>query len=581
MPLSAAALTTTASPPMRFYVARSTVGRRDLYLAETRDGRFYMVLTDYTVDRVPDGLGGNAANLDQVRDHVALLSRELIGPLSQREVARIARLDAQTSNLTHVVNEALGPQDVIHRVIRLLFPPEVTPEYLEDWGLRVTRRRQRNKQQGADLREWLHDEDCDVDDLVEILNNYDTPAAVFQDFLDNNRTRDTRLDVGSPNLPYLAQCGHWAIRMDTTRLGNGDDRWCEDCINRNATWVEGADAYYPSDEVYHWDSDNEYHLEPEPEPDEDDDESTDGLMSYSTNVLDYLSADSSFKSSQHGDFHMGVELEMVCPGSPYRYIHDMREDLGDDYCVFKYDGSLPDNGAELVTAPRSLKEHVTRFSEWTPPKGSTAWDNGHCGMHVHISSRAFSALTLGKFCMLINDSNNAAFVRRVAGRHPETDHQAREYCASQDQALLANPAKATKGVTTRYRMVNLEHMSHSEARRLRVGDRSDYTNEACSTIELRIFRASLKKERLLAQLEFAHAALMFCRVTSWGDLNGKQFVKWLKGVQHTYPHLAKWFEVRSVRQRPGTTVPTPEAGEESTPLEPVPAAAPVAEPEAA
>jgi hypothetical protein len=77
-------------------------------------------------------------------------------------------------------------------------------------------------------------------------------------------------------------------------------------------------------------------------------------------------------------------------------------------------------------------------------------------------------------------------------------------------------------------------------------------NGKYNTVELRIFRASLKKERLLAQIEFTHASVMFCRVASWRDLNGTSFVKWLKTVAGQYPALVKWYGVRNVH----TSTPT-------------------------
>ena len=77
--------------------------------------------------------------------------------------------------------------------------------------------------------------------------------------------------------------------------------------------------------------------------------------------------------------------------------------------------------------------------------------------------------------------------------------------------------------------------------------------------ELRIFRASLKKERLLAQIEFTHASVMFCRVASWRDLNGTSFVKWLKTVAGQYPALVKWYGVRAVHTSQATVIAPAEA----------------------
>jgi hypothetical protein len=67
-------------------------------------------------------------------------------------------------------------------------------------------------------------------------------------------------------------------------------------------------------------------------------------------------------------------------------------------------------------------------------------------------------------------------------------------------------------------------------------------------VELRIFRASLKKERLLAQIEFAHAVVFFCRASSYRELNGTSFLKWLKTTDNRYPHLSDWFGIRRPKQ---------------------------------
>ena len=92
-------------------------------------------------------------------------------------------------------------------------------------------------------------------------------------------------------------------------------------------------------------------------------------------------------------------------------------------------------------------------------------------------------------------------------------------------------------------MVNLQNLSVRESTRLGFGTRFD--DGKYDTVELRIFRASLKKERLLAQIEFTHAAVMFCRVASWRELNQANFLKWLKGsAQGLYPHLSDWYGVR-------------------------------------
>jgi len=247
---------------------------------------------------------------------------------------------------------------------------------------------------------------------------------------------------------------------------------------------------------------------------------------------------------------MGVEIELITPESVNDAVEDIRSELGDAYCICKTDGSLPTGGLEIVSAPRGLAEHIEKFKGWNIASYYYAWNGGRCGMHVHMDSKAFTKLTLGKFIMFINSEHNTDFIRKLAGRHAHRDEQARSYCAVEGQEAMANASKALKGKSTsRYYMVNTTCLRRMEADRLGVqfvGER-DF-----NTIELRIFRATLKKERLLAQIEFTHAAVMFCRVASWRDLNGASFIKWLRTVVGQYPALTKWYGVRQIH----TSTPT-------------------------
>ena len=345
----------------------------------------------------------------------------------------------------------------------------------------------------------------------------------------------------------ICDCGHIEVTGDTHEVR--DDTWCESCFNDDAVHVEDEGEYWPRDDAYYHENNGLYYSYEESNDDDDDedDEEPSGLMSYSTNVLRHLERDVSIHSGPFGNFTLGVELEM-CAGdrsSMRDAIEDVRDQLGEDYCIAKSDGSLPSDGFEIVTAPRGLDEHIRRFKSWQVKSGYRAWNAGTCGLHVHIDSRAFTPMTLGKFLMFINDDNNADFIRSLAGRHPKTDSQARHYCAADDQSLLTNPKTAVKGKdSARYRMVNVCNMDRDEMMRLGIDHyKFDTSGRKFNTVELRIFRASLKKERLLAQIEFTHAAVMFVRSASYRDLTHGAFKGWLARSYALYPHLAAWYEV--------------------------------------
>jgi hypothetical protein len=343
----------------------------------------------------------------------------------------------------------------------------------------------------------------------------------------------------------ICDCGHIEAVGDTHEVRN--DTWCDSCFADDAVHVEDQDEYWPRDDAYYHESDDLYYSYEESNEDEDDDEEPSGLMSYSTNVLRHVGRDNSIHSGPFGNFTLGVELEMCAGGrsSMSDAIEDVRDQLGEDYCIAKSDGSLPSDGFEIVTAPRGLDEHIRRFKSWQVKSGYRAWNAGTCGLHVHIDSRAFTPMTLGKFLMFINDDNNADFIRSLAGRHPKTDSQARHYCAADDQSALTNPKTAVKGKdSARYRMVNVCNMDRDEMMRLGIDHyKFDTSGRKFNTVELRIFRASLKKERLLAQIEFTHAAVMFVRSASYRDLTHGAFKGWLAKSYALYPSLAAWYEV--------------------------------------
>ena len=349
-------------------------------------------------------------------------------------------------------------------------------------------------------------------------------------------------------------CGHYEDSNNTHEVRN--DTWCDSCFDDDAVFVEDENEYWPRDDAYYSERGDCYYSydhDEENDDDDDDDDRDQPIMSYSTNVLNVLGKVSTVVSSHFGEFTMGIELEMTSgDNDSNEAAESVRSRLGSDYCIIKSDGSLPHNGFEVVTSPQGLSVHIEKFKAWEIDPAYRAWNTGKCGTHVHIDSRGFTQLTLGKFLMFINSSGNVDFIRKIAGRHPSVDDQARSYCAAEHQSILTNPKKAVKGKSgERYRMVNMMNLGAREAKRLGLSMDNSY-NGKYNTVELRIFRASLKKERLLAQIEFTHASVMFCRVASWRDLNGTSFVKWLKTVAGQYPALTKWYGVRNVH----TSTPT-------------------------
>lgn len=370
-------------------------------------------------------------------------------------------------------------------------------------------------------------------------------------------TINDKLDAWASRSIVLLHCGHFGLRF--TAHSTEDGYVCRQCLEEDYVMLGYDDAYVHRDNAYYWESDGEYHRESEPDEDEysededdPDDSNPDRLMDYSTNVMQHLSVDHSFVSRADGDFHMGVELETILTqGGTNDKVYSVRCELGDDYLVAKYDGSLGDSavsgsGIEWVTQPTSLKRHVEKLGNWgASAKHLVAWDAKCCGMHVHIDSRAFTASTLGKMLQFYNMRDNVEFIRRIAGRHPDVDRQAQHY-AGRDvpHESVFSPTKALKDKdSNRYTMVNLSNLGRRESDRLKLSKDRSFRGSS-NTVEVRIFRASMRRERLLAQLEFTHGLIVFCRQAGYRNLTSEDFTVWLTKNTSSYPRLAKFLGVR-------------------------------------
>ena len=218
--------------------------------------------------------------------------------------------------------------------------------------------------------------------------------------------------------------------------------------------------------------------------------------------------------------YMGFELEVESNGDEYdgpEYIGGILNDL----VYFKEDGSLSD-GFEIVTHPMTLAyAHGIDWS-WTTgmlARGYRSWDTESCGLHVHVDRRAFSG-RLHQYSFTLLLMRNKALSYLIAGR------QGNSY-ASFDKSVRREIPKHLKGQynnAQRYSAVNVL---------------------PTSTLEVRMFKGSLKKERILAALEYVHSAVEYSRGARSGVgaeeyLTAPAFIQWLRGRKDLYPNLLSY-----------------------------------------
>lgn len=191
----------------------------------------------------------------------------------------------------------------------------------------------------------------------------------------------------------------------------------------------------------------------------------------------------------YADYYFGFELEVEdergwgCENGAELVINSL-----DKRVYLKRDGSL-NNGFEIVSHPHSfdeIKKLDLSFMNRLRAKGFRSWDTSTCGIHVHVSRTAFrkngkhdEAHEL-RFQKLIYD--NGTQVRAIAGRSSS-------FARFNDKGRLVPKVKLGQ-TADRYEAINSQN---------------DHT------LEVRVFRGSLKPNRLLSAIEFVHSAVEYTR----------------------------------------------------------------------
>lgn len=360
--------------------------------------------------------------------------------------------------------------------------------------------------------------DCDKVYAITRFRNYRNdltiPASEFTDFEQiEGEDRCTNCanaiyDQGGGR-DYWRNCGACDdIQHTDNMLSWNDGRYCEYCYDNNVYSCDDCGEQY-------WDGDG-HDCEPE-----------EGVIhSYSYRPSPYFFG--------KGQYYLGFELEVEARDNSRYDGAEIAQDTLGSHAYMKDDGSLSD-GFEIVTHPHTLSDYQTNFNWEFASKlkreGFRSWNTDTCGLHVHVSRTAFGTgespwgrsdrdqLILKRqahelrFMKLIYD--NQRQVERIAGR------AGNQYATFQDKGKLVPKVKFGNQSSGRYSAINTE-------------------NDA--TLEVRVFRGSLRKERVLSALEFVTASVEYTRdlkVTSKNQaLSWLRFTAYVSENMNTYPNLA-------------------------------------------
>jgi len=221
--------------------------------------------------------------------------------------------------------------------------------------------------------------------------------------------------------------------------------------------------------------------------------------------------------------YYGVEVEIDKGHDKQEAARDIQA-AGGDRIYIKEDGSLSYNGMEIVTHPATLEYHVNQFPwseicETALSYGYRSHDTDTCGLHIHASRSLFGDseteqdLTIAKIILLIDrwyDTKIVRFARRDISKMREWADKPNADIRPEDDEFDA-VQKSKRTAEDRYKAVNLCN-SH--------------------TVEFRFFKGTLKRDTIIASIQWVDTIIKYCRNTALKDLFGTTWEEIFGNTRH-------------------------------------------------
>ena len=221
-----------------------------------------------------------------------------------------------------------------------------------------------------------------------------------------------------------------------------------------------------------------------------------------------------------GPLYYGLELEVALEDKVKDHrgpvAQEVLKSFNDKYLVLKEDRSVMDVcGFEICTCPAELSFHKEAWGKFLAklPANLIAFGSDKCGLHVHVSRAALSFLGVGKMLVFVNDETNRKFIECIAQR------TANDYCKIYKKKMGDCMAQPTGRIEQHHEALNLQNNN---------------------TVELRIFKATLKPASFYKALEFTDALVHFCMAGNFSIKDCRSvenFVKYVEQNKKDWPHL--------------------------------------------
>jgi hypothetical protein len=239
-----------------------------------------------------------------------------------------------------------------------------------------------------------------------------------------------------------------------------------------------------------------------------------------------------FQDHKKGDsLFYGLELEVE--NSENKISNEsMASNINDENLYCKHDGSLED-GFEIVSHPFSwswYKENKKYFNDLLDnlkEQGFESFTPGTCGIHIHMSKKAFTTLHLFKFLKIFYEDKNFETIRKISQR---TSHSSSGGCqwgkSAENQSIKDQLEKAKKKRWFgRYTAINLENND---------------------TVEVRIFRGTLNKESFHKNFEFLQSLYDYTSKESTSKVSIQGYLEYVFNNRKEFINLYQFLVKKNI-----------------------------------
>ena len=339
---------------------------------------------------------------------------------------------------------------------------------------------------------------CTCDSTWEVITN--DPYSRYR-----QTTERWCYDCVTEHAIECESCGdlHADTAIESYELYGGNDAYlCHICIDNEyvqcgdcGCWIEDGDAEYNDrDECYYC-----YNCA------DDHRHESDNLASYHhTGAFLFWNADGTSVSSYYQSYYpkycnrlyLGVELETDGNDDACDLADDIMNAYSTDYVECKEDGSLHDNGVEIVSQPMEAGFHLSSpmwddIIDIVRAHGGTSHEAGTCGLHIHGSRNAFAEDSVYRLDRLFS-----RFSTQLVNFSRRTQRQL-HWCAIDDNELA--------------------NISDTQERKAAWRDKKYYAgryqavnNTNHNTVEVRLWRGTLNRETLRATIELTAGLMLLC-----------------------------------------------------------------------